>query len=843
MTTSGQKLWDEPGDRQGIWSAVLFADMVGYSQMMAHDERGVIDFMVGCSRMINDVGRRYGGVLVQTTGDGFLLLFDSAKGAVLFGQEFHRLVAKRQTNVQDLVRFRIGIHAGLVSRSGGMIYGNAVNVAARLESRASAGTCVVSQTIYDALSDIVEEAGLVFEAIGAPRLKNIPERIALYQTQNEFAPVRPPEGTVSTISTIGGLTLQTASGDELVFGSGHRLAALLGYLALSTGQRERNDKIATILWPERTSQAARRAFIDCRRRLILRLKQGQQELLYINEGHTGLDEIRFNTDLGVALADLRRGCVPAFLTKTSDWPEQILEGFEQISPVYRTWLKVMRAHWRTQILGELSVLQIRNPPQDQTSRDAAQAILTLEPGNEVAAALLIRHLGDNGNRAAALDEYNRLTRYLAKTHGLQPSKRVEDARASVASQVKHGTGAPKIVNFKPPRLIHLTVEGFRTPDGLPSDRAEGFRSELVSNLARFREWSVVDNINQPAHLEVQRSAESHLAYSIGGSLDANGRFQLSLRDLSSMRVIWSGDVTLESTKWVASQRDAIGRIAAHLETYISADRLAHVIGEDEHNATSHDRWLQAELIFSRWTPEAAIEATSLLRAVIADDPSFAAAYSSMASFANVQHIIRPGTPRDAIDAKNAHGLAQRAVELDQLDARNHLAVAWTAALTDAFDRAALHLDMATTLNPNGQSTLISCAMAYAFIGQADRGEALIDHVERIAPMLSEYQWCYVASVRFLAGRYEDALKAALKSGDRIVDNQGWIAASLIRLGRKEEARAALDRLIDGVRPVWGGAESPTAEAVFDWFTTAYPLRNELDRARLTDSLGEALRGQ
>jgi hypothetical protein len=110
-------------------------------------------------------------------------------------------------------------------------------------------------------------------------------------------------------------------------------------------------------------------------------------------------------------------------------------------------------------------------------------------------------------------------------------------------------------------------------------------------------------------------------------------------------------------------------------------------------------------------------------------------------------------------------------------------------------------------------------------------------------MLSEYQWCYVASVHFLAGRYEEALAAARRSGDRIVDDQGWIAASLVRLGRLEAARDAASRLVEAVRPIWAGESSPTDEAVLSWFTSAYPIRNEADRRLLAASINIAMQGR
>jgi TolB-like protein len=452
------------------------------------------------------------------------------------------------------------------------------------------------------------------------------------------------------------------------------------------------------------------------------------------------------------------------------------------------------------------------------------------------------------NRVAAIEEYARLEAHLRSRHDLAPG---EAAQAALRAARDDGTAARPAHAASPPtaprpaQLVQIAVARFSGAPGQSAHLIDGFRSELLGNLARFREWSVIDDDGErrgPAALPAA-SAGHYLVQ--GACLDtADGpRLRVRLQDIRRRRLVWSDDLSISLQDWASLQRSVVGRIAAHLETYISADRLQHAIGGDGQDALSHDTWLRAEQIFARWTPEAADEAEALLSRLIDRDDGFAPAFASLAGFRNVQHVVRPGRPRDAAGARQAQVFAQRAVELDPLDARNHLALAWTAALADAFDRAAIHLDLAVSLNPNCATTLVSCAMAFAFVGQPDRAQALVAHVLRISPLLRDYQWCYVASVYFLSGRYDEALNAARLSGDRIVDNRGWTAAALARLGRTEAARQDFGRLIDAVRPVWAGRDPPTAEAVFEWFTGAYPLRRPADREALRAALEAAMRGQ
>lgn len=817
--------------------AILFADLAGYTALMSRDEPATLDFMVQCSDLATDLCARTGGTIAQTLGDGFLILFAQAVQALDFGLEFHRHVARRQVGSKAIAKFRIGIHLGDVHRVNGAVYGHAINIAARLQEEALPGAIVLSEAVYDEVRGLRD---LIAEPLGQRPLKNVQERIALFQVSDAGLADRAGARPAALVALVGPLSV-TFAGRPVWLPAHSRTAAILGYLALASGSRHRIEKIVSLIWPDQGDRS-RRSFSACRRKLAAALADIMPNSAMIAQGHIGLDELDYDTDLGLAERDLRRGRVPALFLSEPDWPERILEGFDDISPVYASWLSVVRATWRSRAITALSEIMARGDAD--SARDAAQAILAIDPGNEAASAVLIRYFVSRHNRTAALVEYRRLEDHLKRWHGIAP-----DPFVAEALHVDPLPAAPAVVPSQTasPRLIRLRVGLFACAIDKDAHLVEGFRNDLLANLARFREWSV--NEAGGSAVNGGQAAPGPSAAAAGYQLDgeylrtpAGPRLRVKLRDDGTQRIVWSADHEIRPMDWIDLQRTIAGRIAAHVDTYISADRTGSTLA-DGHDALSHDVWLRAEQIFARWTPAAATEAEAMLQALVARDDRFAPAYSSLAGFRNVQHVINPGRPRDAAGAREAHALAQRAVELDPLDARNQLALAWTAALTEAFDRAAIHLDLAAMLNPNSTATLISCAMGYAFAGQPDRAETLVAHVLRIAPLLREDHWCYLAAVHFLAGRHEEALKAARRSGDRIVDNPGWTAAALARLGRMDEARAEFDRLIDAVRPIWAGPGAPTAEAVFDWFTTAYPLRRDTDRTELREALGAAMRGQ
>jgi class 3 adenylate cyclase/TolB-like protein/Flp pilus assembly protein TadD len=164
-------------------TAVMLADVVGYSRMMSRSEDETHDRFAGHSReLIDPTISKYGGRLVRSMGDGLLAEFVSAVDAVRCALDIQRGLAARQANEPDPMQLRIGINTGDVLVDQRDIYGNSVNIAARLEALASPGTVCVSQSIYDQTRAQPE---FFFADRGTRRVKNIPYPVHVYEVAYE----------------------------------------------------------------------------------------------------------------------------------------------------------------------------------------------------------------------------------------------------------------------------------------------------------------------------------------------------------------------------------------------------------------------------------------------------------------------------------------------------------------------------------------------------------------------------------------------------------------------------------------------------------------------------------
>ena len=161
-------------------AAILAADVVGYSRMMGADETGTLARLTALrSELMYPKVEEYGGRIVKTTGDGTLIEFPSAVDAVQHAVDVQQTLSRRNTHLPEAERLeiRIGINLGDVIVDGDDIYGDGVNIAARLEAFAEPGSVCISAMVREGVRGKLD---IKFEDLGEQSLKNIAEPIRVY---------------------------------------------------------------------------------------------------------------------------------------------------------------------------------------------------------------------------------------------------------------------------------------------------------------------------------------------------------------------------------------------------------------------------------------------------------------------------------------------------------------------------------------------------------------------------------------------------------------------------------------------------------------------------------------
>src|SRR6516165_2400586 len=174
-------------------AAILAADVVGYSRLMGADEEGTHDRLRAHFRELVDPKiAEHRGRIVKNTGDGFLAEFASVVDAVRCAVEVQRGMADRNTETPEdkRVTFRVGVNLGDVIVEEHDIFGDGVNVAARLEALDEPGGICVSRVVRDQVRDRLD---LAFEDLGEKSVKNIVRPVRVYRFQDRAVPIEQPK--------------------------------------------------------------------------------------------------------------------------------------------------------------------------------------------------------------------------------------------------------------------------------------------------------------------------------------------------------------------------------------------------------------------------------------------------------------------------------------------------------------------------------------------------------------------------------------------------------------------------------------------------------------------------
>jgi len=652
-----------------------------------------------------------------------------------------------------------------------------------------------------------------------------------------------PEAMLS-INMLGGCSL--LYGDRPVDVRGRKAKACMAYLALHHGQPMSRERLVGLLWSETGEDKARASL----RQTIRELRDAFDAV-----GFTGFNAERLGLEIQgaevkVDATDLFRslegGVIPTSLLDQQRVGETVLAGYEELDPGFRIWLLAYRQTSTDRLIRHLeAMMEGAVPPR--VARDAAQALLNLDPTHEVACRHLIRARADAGDTAGALKIYKTLWDLLEADYDTEPAP---ETQALVVS-IKRGDDlvampGPAVATGRPasaerPQIAVPQVRMIELAE-LQTDRLLCFRHELLACLVRFREWQIVDHgdmqrVAQPALDPGGRSDSGYyIVESSAYGSQSGTHLVLTLRDFVNASYVWSERFDLSAANWFDVQREIARRIAAALRINISAERITRLAHRPNLPVVLHDRWVQGQALFNGYRADEFGQAEQIFRNITERDDGFSPAFSSLAQLKNSRHLAAPGSWRSAETEAESLAFAQRAAQIDPIDSRAQLCLAWSQAMAGMYDAAHPSFQSAVALNDGDPWTLTSAAHGFAFLGDMDQARLLERQMLDIVQIPSRTQWAYLVGTRFLHGDYAGSLDAAQAAQDIISNLPGWRAATLHHLGRHDEARAEMQRFLMLIRNNWHGAEAADDEAIIRWFLHNFPIHRRDDWERLRDGV-------
>jgi len=544
--------------------------------------------------------------------------------------------------------------------------------------------------------------------------------------------------------------------------------------------------------------------------------------------------------------------------------ESLLLGFDDIDPCFRNWLLVQRENLsRKLIRGLEAVLDANGAKETMSGKTAAEALLLLDPSHESACRYLIHYHAVAGDSSAALGIYNRLWDLLDSEYDMEPAEPTQQLiaavklgeigpmhidRAPAGELTPHGTGTASDVAAggilqlnSPARPASLVMMiGHFDLDGIRDEQKHiclGFRSELVSTLTRFREWSIIDVSKSVPELDTLSGAQPK--YLLQGRLYQDretAHLVLELQDPTSGFLIWSERFVLKLGNYFATQERVVRQIAFTLNVHISQERLRQVSGRPDISLDIYDRWLRGHAFVLKWQPGLRRRAEEIFRSIIADSPNFAPAYSSLVGLYNSNHFVFAGIDQSNEIRTEALKLAKKAVEIDPLDSRSQLHLAWSQAMNSQHGNAEIGFKLACELNENDPWTIASAAGGFAFCGQSETASNYAERALKLAIAPVPMVWAYVGCVRYIKEDYEGCIQASTQSEDEVLVMSAWKVAALLKAGRAAEAKREGERLFERIHENWQSDKEPTVDAVVGWLVRCFPIRDGEVREDLAAAL-------
>ncbi|MBI2928063.1 MAG: hypothetical protein HYY24_20505 [Verrucomicrobia bacterium] len=243
----------DDGTEQRKLAAIMFTDMVGYSALVQRNEALALELLEEHHRLLRPVFPKFGGREIKSTGDGFLVEFASALAAAQCAIEIQKTLVQYNAAAGPERRFqvRIGVHLGDVVLREADIFGDGVNIAARIEPLAEAGGICLSRPVVDQVANKIDSP---LVKLGTPELKNISVPMDVYRV------VLPWHQPPTSGKTVAGLRPHTARRLQPTVAVAVGLVALLGVgvwlWQRSPGAKpERIDSLAVLIVPEVGAEA------------------------------------------------------------------------------------------------------------------------------------------------------------------------------------------------------------------------------------------------------------------------------------------------------------------------------------------------------------------------------------------------------------------------------------------------------------------------------------------------------------------------------------------------------------------------------------------------------------
>ncbi len=352
------------------------------------------------------------------------------------------------------------------------------------------------------------------------------------------------------------------------------------------------------------------------------------------------------------------------------------------------------------------------------------------------------------------------------------------------------------------RQPSIAVLALQNLSGDPSNDhlCEGVVEDVIANLTRFRSLMVI--ARHSAFLFSLKSStvgeigrRLGVRYLLAGSLRRSGkrvRIGVELIDVESESALWSDDYRIDVEELFDLQDEIAGSVAARLAVQID---FAERRQESHHprDLLAYGLVLRGQHLVALYTKEGNAHARRLFDEAASIAPDYGRVYSSLSRTHNLDwRYSWSASPDESLDA--AVALAQRAVDLDRLDARGFSELGFAHLYKKQHEKAVAEYRRALALNPNDADIIAEYADALVYAGRPEESVELLERAMRLNPYYPDWYLWYLADAYITLRRHSDVI-ATVQKMQKPDEGRRMLAASYAHLGKLDEARAEAEAVL------------------------------------------------
>ncbi len=340
---------------------------------------------------------------------------------------------------------------------------------------------------------------------------------------------------------------------------------------------------------------------------------------------------------------------------------------------------------------------------------------------------------------------------------------------------------------------------------------DGMTEEIITALSKGPNLFVIARNStftykgKPVKVK-QVSEELGVRYVLEGSVQRSGdriRVNAQLIDALKGHHLWAERYDRDVKDIFAIQDEITMKIITALQVKLTSGEMIHVLAKGAKNIDAFTKYLQAVDLWTRLTKESNAQAKKLLEEANALDPEYPGPYIGLAKTYGME-VFLGGTESPAQSMAKAFEFAQKAISLDNTNEAAYSVLSWLYSTKKQYEKAITESERAVSLNPNSAESYMRLGLILAYAGRAEEGIPYMQKALRLNPFPSPNYFSNLAIIYCESGHYEKAIEAAkraLQSEPNGPIPNVTLAIAYIRLGREEEARAAVAEILR-INPKW-----------------------------------------